>query len=744
MRGRHLSSLVLTALLVFGNVVLFNVLVDRWRGVGLDLTEDRVYRLADETIELLREPEEPVEAFFYFSPTDRLHEKLRSVSLAIQDRLLEMSAASEGKLAARLVEWDRAEKEVQDRATEQFGVRPMQLQVQTADEAAVRNTYFSLVVAFGDQSERFDGRQLWKITPLGTDIVVEPENVEYLVAKAVHKVVRGFNSIGAALATANLKAEANFYFSPVDELPESLRKAPTLAEKVAKKLAAEASGRFGYTIEDPTGEGPAKEALRARLESLGLQDLVFDPKKPGFWSWVVVKVGKTTAPIPIVTSGDDLTESDVKEILEGVLKQLTPGFLTVVGVSAPDPEEDPMARMMGRQAPPAEFSDLREILAGEFEVRTVDAKSGKPIPRDVSVLLLLRPTGFSERALYEIDQFLMRGGRLVVCADPFGFDMQAAVSSRRPETKRFELGGFKDLLRTYGVDVGDSYLLDVDSFQLMFMDQTYEGGRAVPISERRKFPYMLAPLDDAYDRKHPIVDRLHDMILARAAPVSLAEAVPAAESRPALPGVPEGVEGTVLLRTSAGASTTTDVAEGDRLARSREGYAPPPAAKSYGLAVALKGRFPSHFADKPIPPAPEADAAASRPSDESRAIKKSSETTIVVVGDADFISPVTAYFFQLQSEMKPNYAFLRNALDFGGDAQRLTAIRGREARVRPLSELVRMTPEKRDRSQALSRAQALGFPILAVLLLGVVRYGIRRSQASGSDAPRAEAAGAAR
>jgi ABC-2 type transport system permease protein len=746
MRGRHLSTLALTTVLVLGNVVCFNLLFGKIRGLRADLTDDGVYTLAAETKALLQEPEEPLELFFFFTSIDKLHEKLRPVALLIQDKVQEMGTASNGKVAVRLVDWEKADKAVTDRATNEFGVKPLQLQVQTADEAAIRNTYFAVVVAYGDRHERFEGRQLWRITSLGTDILVEPENVEYLVAKAVNKVVRGFNSVGAALASKNLEASVDFYFSPESELPENLKKVPVHAKKVSDKLKQDAGGRLKVSIADPTGDAPEAQALRAKLERQGLRDIQLDPTKPGFWSWAVVKVGKEAAPVALINFGDDLTESDVRDAIQGTLQQMIPGFLTVVGLAAPDPEEDPMARMMGKQAPPQEFADLREMLSAEFEVKSVDLKSGKPVPRDVSVLLLMRPADLSDRALFELDQFLMRGGRLVVCADPYGFDMQAAMSSRRLESKKYELGKLREVLRHYGAEVGEGYVLDTESWQMTLMDQVYEGGRQKPTAEKFKFPFFLAPPDADIDSKHPITARLRNLLFCRAVPVGLAEAVPAAESRPAKAGVPAGVTGAVLVRSSKDGSTTTDMEEGLRLAKAG-GYSPPPAAKSYGLAVALQGKFPSYFADKPIPPAPgKADAPeapASRPAEEARLIKQSSATSLVVVGDADFVSPLTSYFFQLQEDLKPNFAFVRNALDFGGDEQRLMAVRNREQARRPLVDLAKKTPEERGRSQDLARWAAFVAPCLALLALAAVWFFVRKSGSAAPPARSSAAAGAA-
>ncbi|MBL8671153.1 MAG: GldG family protein [Alphaproteobacteria bacterium] len=59
------------------------------------------------------------------------------------------------------------------------------------------------------------------------------------------------------------------------------------------------------------------------------------------------------------------------------------------------------------------FSQLEQF----FETRTI-APSAAEVPAEVKVLVVVHPKGLSDQALYAIDQFVMRGGRLIVLVDP--------------------------------------------------------------------------------------------------------------------------------------------------------------------------------------------------------------------------------------------------------------------------------------------------------------------------------------
>lgn len=75
---------------------------------------------------------------------------------------------------------------------------------------------------------------------------------------------------------------------------------------------------------------------------------------------------------------------------------------------------------------PAQPSAAYTQLTQFFEVRRLE-NTVTEIPADLNVLVLVHPKDLPDQALYAIDQFVMRGGRLVVFVDPHSeFDAQRA------------------------------------------------------------------------------------------------------------------------------------------------------------------------------------------------------------------------------------------------------------------------------------------------------------------------------
>ena len=67
------------------------------------------------------------------------------------------------------------------------------------------------------------------------------------------------------------------------------------------------------------------------------------------------------------------------------------------------------------------------LLRQTNEVKTV-ATDAQVIDPDIQVLLVAEAQHLSDATLYAIDQFVMRGGRLMVMVDPWSEAMAAAPS----------------------------------------------------------------------------------------------------------------------------------------------------------------------------------------------------------------------------------------------------------------------------------------------------------------------------
>lgn len=100
------------------------------------------------------------------------------------------------------------------------------------------------------------------------------------------------------------------------------------------------------------------------------------------------------------------------------------------------------------QQPDAPWMSLEQVRQ-VFDVKPL-AEDIDSIPDDIDVLLLIHPKALSEAALYAIDQFVLRGGKLLAYVDPFAEADQGmeAMIEGMADGKASDLG---PLLQAWGV-----------------------------------------------------------------------------------------------------------------------------------------------------------------------------------------------------------------------------------------------------------------------------------------------------
>ncbi len=116
--------------------------------------------------------------------------------------------------------------------------------------------------------------------------------------------------------------------------------------------------------------------------------------------------------IPFFTKDrEEFLEYDLTKLIHKLIKVKQP----VVALLSTLPVEGlgPRAALRGLSAPPwMVIEQMRQL----FEVRSLD-NTVAAIPDDTDVLVLIHPKNLSDRALYAVDQFVMRGGRVLAFVD---------------------------------------------------------------------------------------------------------------------------------------------------------------------------------------------------------------------------------------------------------------------------------------------------------------------------------------
>ena len=105
-------------------------------------------------------------------------------------------------------------------------------------------------------------------------------------------------------------------------------------------------------------------------------------------------------------------ESFIEYDLTRLIRNLATPKKKVVGLITPLPLQGSFTPA-GVQPPWAIYSEI----GGVFDVRNIGADTDR-IPDDVDVLLIVHPLGIEDKLYYAIDQFVLRGGKVLLMVDP--------------------------------------------------------------------------------------------------------------------------------------------------------------------------------------------------------------------------------------------------------------------------------------------------------------------------------------
>jgi ABC-type uncharacterized transport system involved in gliding motility auxiliary subunit len=122
---------------------------------------------------------------------------------------------------------------------------------------------------------------------------------------------------------------------------------------------------------------------------------------------------------------------------------------TVVGLISTLPlEGDMMAMMRGRPAEPMAIMDqLQQLDTVKPLAANIDA-----IPPDVDVLMLVHPQNLSDKTLFAIDQFVLKGGKALVFVDPLS-ELQASHPSQLNPPGSPTASNLERLFKSWGFEV---------------------------------------------------------------------------------------------------------------------------------------------------------------------------------------------------------------------------------------------------------------------------------------------------
>jgi ABC-type uncharacterized transport system involved in gliding motility auxiliary subunit len=309
---------------------------------------------------------------------------------------------------------------------------------------------------------------------------------------------------------------------------------------------------------------------------------------------------------------------------------------------------------------------LANELRREFDVKQVPL-GAKEIDKDINVLLLIHPRDLSPETEYALDQFVLRGGKLVAFVDPYAyFDQGPAMPGMPPQPTSSTMPA---LFKAWGVEMDPGKVI---------ADVVFGSGAG-----QRYTPTVLSLNRTAFNREDVVAGSIETMLYAFGG---------AFKVKPA-----EGLAMTELVRSSP-ESMLVDGADatktGDEATKRFQ-----PSGSSFPLALRLTGRFRTAFPDglpvekedqqKPDPKQEEKEKKPAPATPQLRQGEK--DNSVVLVADVDLLADGAAVDVQeifgrrVVVPSNGNLAFAIGLVEQLAAGDDLISLRSRAGSFRPLT-----------------------------------------------------------
>ena len=592
---------------------------------------------------------EPLTVRAFFSPN--VPAPYNSLEQQVRDLLQEYAAAGNGLFTYSVYRMEAPKEKPETAAwadmARSYRIYPVQIQDIDHDEVKLVNAYMGLAFIHGDQIETIPA-------------VTTTDGLELRVTEAI----RGLSDRVSALLAMKQPITVTLYFSSslADQRGE-LGRVPGRIESILAELNARYYGRLEYRYRDPDGNPElAAEAGQYRIPTYRTRDPRTGRAATAF-AGLLVTLGERVYATQILvwdTAGartltDDTIKAAIEDSVNGILGiHNNLGYMVDFGTPPTYGRPQPSDRVQ------TDLSVFDELALSRYELRDLSVAS-VPIPETIGTMMVVSPVErLSEYALYQIDQFLMRGNSLMFFLDAFTVTIPGRSQGAMYGEARYEPRdtGLPALLEHHGVRLVPAYVLDEDCY--IERSRTASGGMTempvyfVPMIRRRN-------LDD----RPNFVKNLDAILVPNVSPL---------ESL-----LPRGASVTIrpVLASSRKAWRERDPQVINYLQMLRP---PTPEQKSRQIvAYVLEGRFRSYFAERslPAPPQEGQDVGA-----RAAFVPESRGGRIFVIGTSSVLG---ANLLDAAGQ-QPNSQFVLNAIDAMSGREDLAEMRLKGSMVSRLNE----------------------------------------------------------
>ncbi len=611
-------------------LILANLVVSR-SYFRLDLTSPKSYSLSKGSEQVVKTLEEPLSVKVFFS--DNLNAPYSSVYQYIKDILVEYKSAANDNFSYEFVDMNKSENEKLART---YGLNQIQIQELKNNEVGMKRVWMGIVLLYADRIEILDA-------------LTSTDGLEYRLTTTISNMVSTTSALAGLAGEVKLtlyatKKLADFKIIGFNQMEDEIRAAYSEINKKNKN-------RIHFeSLEPQAGDIPSL------VEKYGIQSLNWSDPDLGHGTGaigLVLEYGEKFSLLPVkmtrdffgrnmITGLEGLSEQIEESLKSLVSKSQEIGYITGHGeIEANEPNQ---------YGQPSE-SVLSKLISDRYTLKEIKLAE-EEIPQSLSSIIINGPkSSFTDAELYKIDQYVLKGGNVLLFLDPFEEKMD---NPYQPPTYSPINTGLEKNLEKWGISVGKKYVYDLNCFSQS--DRQYG-----------KMNFYIAPMmqKNTLDQKSPITKNLGYVIFFQNAPIDISAAKENKDARV-----------TVLAKSSKESWTVDSNISPDPR------FISVPSDKSTmaseNLSVLIEGKFTSAFAGKPSEK--EGENAEKSAISSSEHISKSVQNSKIIVIGSSILGGGKIPLFnnaQLLDEegKQPVSMFVRNAVDYLNGEEDLPAMR---------------------------------------------------------------------
>lgn len=461
----------------------------------------------------------------------------------------------------------------------------------------------------------------------------------------------------AILKKLDTPVQVRLYVSQKEKaMPVVLKDYATRVQDLLDEYRQVSGGKVQITKLDPEPDSDAEDS--ARLDGLDPQML---QTGDAIYFGLAMNMLDQKVVVPLALERERLLEYDLSRAISLVMNPTKP----VIGVMSSLPifgESNPMMAMRGapQQEPAIFLSELKQA----FDVKKVEGSTDK-IDDNINLLLLVHAKDLSEETEYAIDQFILRGGKLIAFLDPSPvFDKSQAQQNPMFGNMPGGKSSLDHLLPAWGLAMEGGKVV---------ADMTYK-----TVNQGGDQPTVIRLTADAMNKDDVVTSQIDDLVMLLAG---------------AITGKPvDGLKETVLIKSSPKSQLVDGfmaaMGGGENVLKDFK-----PSGVDYALALQLSGKFKTAFPNGK----PGASADTNAPAASGDSLKESkADTQVILVADSDMlndqiVAQVQNFFGQkIITPRFGNLTFVQSLVEkLSGDSN-LISVRSRATINRPFTLVQKM------------------------------------------------------